>query len=192
MVEAPLKGEQQHESASWTGEEESLLREAIGEEEWPMIAVAINTGLRQGEQFRLRWEHVDFANGVLTVPRSKHGETRRISDELRRCGKILRSLPEPPKEPVRLSERNRRDTNQYRRTTSTGYSCPRCEKPASQGFRWHDLRHTFASRLVMAGVDFRTVQELMGHKTIHMTMRYSHLSPAAPARRGTAFGRTSK
>jgi hypothetical protein len=42
-----------------TGEEESLLREAIGEEEWPMIAIAINTGLRQGEQFKIRWEHVE-------------------------------------------------------------------------------------------------------------------------------------
>ena len=41
----------------------------------------------------------------------------------------------------------------------------------------HILRHTFTSRLVMAGVDLRTVQELMGHKTIDMTMRYSHLSP---------------
>jgi len=44
-------------------------------------------------------------------------------------------------------------------------------------FTWHCLRHTFASRLVMAGVDLRTVQELMGHKTIQMTVRYSHLAP---------------
>src|SRR5262249_20254888 len=45
-------------------------------------------------------------------------------------------------------------------------------------FHWHDLRHTFASRLMMAGVDLRTVQELIGHKTITMTVRYSHLTPA--------------
>jgi integrase len=46
-----------------------------------------------------------------------------------------------------------------------------------QSFTWHCLRHTFASRLVMAGVDIRTVQELLGHKTIGMTVRYSHLAP---------------
>ena len=45
-------------------------------------------------------------------------------------------------------------------------------------FTWYCLRHTFGSRLVMAGVDLRTVAELMGHKTIQMTMRYAHLAPA--------------
>ena len=46
-----------------------------------------------------------------------------------------------------------------------------------QGVTWHTLRHTFAGRLVMAGVDLKTVQELMGHKTIAMTARYAHLAP---------------
>ena len=49
--------------------------------------------------------------------------------------------------------------------------------PSLKGFTWHCLRHTFISRLVMKGVDLRTVQELAGHKTISMTVRYAHLAP---------------
>ena len=55
---------------------------------------------------------------------------------------------------------------------------PALEKAGVAGLHWHDLRHTFASRLVMAGVDLRTVQELMGHHSYEMTLRYAHLAPA--------------
>jgi site-specific recombinase XerD len=51
------------------------------------------------------------------------------------------------------------------------------EQAEIKGVTWHTLRHTFASRLVMGGVDLKTVQELMGHKTIAMTARYAHLAP---------------
>jgi hypothetical protein len=58
-----------------------------------------------------------------------------------------------------------------------------------EDFHFHDLRHTFASRLIMAGVDIRTIQELMGHKTIAMTLRYSHLSPRPQAQGDSGTGK---
>ena len=136
----------------------------------------LHTGLRQSEQFHLQWEHVDFTTGILTVPRSKHGEARRVpmNDTVR---EILRTRPSRLKSPwVFPSEAGDTpiDARNYVRRTFL----PALKTAEIQGLRWHDLRHTFASRLVMAGADLRTVQELMGHKTIAMTLRYSHLSPA--------------
>jgi site-specific recombinase XerD len=159
-----------------TDEEEKTLRTAIGEAEWPMIDVAMHTGLRQGEQFKLKWKHVDFATGIITIPRSKHGEIRYVpmNDTVR---EILRARPSRLKSDyVFPSDTGKTpiDACNYMRRVFV----PALEAAKIENFHWHDLRHTFASRLVMKGVDIRTVQELMGHKTITMTLRYSHLSPA--------------
>jgi integrase len=159
-----------------TDEEDPQLRDAIGEGEWPKVAVAAHTGLRQAEQFHLEWEHVDFTTGLLTVPRSKHGEARRVpmNETVR---EILRALPSRLKSPYVFPS----DTGQTpldARNYVRRVFLPALKRARIEGFRWHDLRHTFASRLVMKGVDLKTVQELMGHKTLAMTLRYAHLSPA--------------
>jgi integrase len=149
------------------------LRDVFEEPQWPVVAVAIHTGLRQSEQFNLRWENIDFANGIITIPRSKHGESRRVpmNDLVR---EVFRTRPNRLKGqyvfPSATDETPIDARNFVRRVF-----LPAVKKAGIDGFRWHDLRRTFASRLVMAGVDWRTVQELMGHKTVTMTLRYSHL-----------------
>lgn len=155
-------------------DEEARLRAEIGEARWPLVGFAIATGLRQGEQLGLRWRDVDLARRMLTIPRSKHGGSRHVPLNDTALG-ILRAIPRrlrsdsvfttvrgTPINPANLIHRVFR---------------PAVERAGIEDLRWHDLRHCFASRLVMAGVDLRTVQELLGHKTLTMTLRYAHLAP---------------
>lgn len=148
--------------------EESRLRRAAVAAGGGAVAeldLAIHTGMRRGEQYGLRWQSVDMHRGMITLLRTKSGEARHIplNQVARRALQALRL--------INTGER------------VCGFLEPRhwfyeARKAAKlPDFRWHELRHTFASRLVMAGVDLRTVQELMGHKSISMTVRYAHLSP---------------
>jgi site-specific recombinase XerD len=123
--------------------------------------------------YGLPWENVNPARRVLTVPRSKNGEMRHVPLNaaalaalavLRKrgdgTGPVIRNVAgEPLTRPRHWFE-------------------PAVSKARVRAFSWHCLRHTFASRLVMAGVGLRTVQELLGHKSTAMTVRYSHLSPS--------------
>jgi site-specific recombinase XerD len=156
-------------------EEEANLRRAI-ETRYPEhiaeLALALNTGLRRGEMYSLTWENVNLFRRVLTIPRSKNGETRHVPIN----SVALSAL-------VELRKRGNGTGQVVRNLQGDPLSDPRhWFEPALcvaeiRGFSWHCLRHTFASRLVMAGVDLRTVQELLGHKSIAMTVRYSHLAP---------------
>src|SRR5262249_26331372 len=127
---------------------------------------------RRGEQYALRWEDVDFITRMLTVSQTKNGETRHVrlnSASLSAFGELFKSSPGSGYVFTnRLGERLLKGRHWFE---------PAVREARINGFTWHCLRHTFASRLVMAGVDLRTVQQLMGHKTIQMTVRYAHLAP---------------
>ena len=138
----------------------------------PILTVALHTGMRRGEIMKLEWRDVDLRNRVLRVRESKSGKQRiiPIDDTLH---STLRGLPSRFEKglvfPSPVTGNRWTDfKRQFRNAT---------KKAKIDDFRFHDTRHTFASHLVMAGVDIRTVQELLGHQSLAMTMRYSHLAP---------------
>ena len=155
--------------------EERTLRDKFPAEHWPKVLVAMHTGLRRGNLFRLRWTEVNFDTGVVTALHSKSGEHYHVpmNDEVR---ETLRTLPSRLRSPWVFPSENPATPMDSQNFVNRVFG-PALKRAGITDFRWHDLRHTFASRLVMAGVDIRTVQTLMGHKTIEMTLRYAHLSP---------------
>ena len=142
----------------------------------PLILVALNTGLRRGELLGLQWRDVNLEKAFLTVEGggAKTGQTRHIplNTDVRRILQDWRPRDAAASDfvfPGANAEMPMRDVKKgwgalLRRANVTG-------------FRFHDLRHTFASKLVMAGVDLNTVRDLLGHSTISMTLRYAHLAP---------------
>ena len=140
----------------------------------PMFILAINTGIRRGELFTLIWKNIDLKNNILTVvgDDAKSNRTRHIplnneaSEALEKWKNINNEesgLVFPSKEGKPITSL-KKVWDGLRKTAQL------------EGFRWHDLRHTFASKLVMAGVDLNTVRELLGHSDIKMTLRYAHLA----------------
>lgn len=150
--------------------------------EWAtMILVGLRTGLRQGELLALRWQDVDLKSGLLcvrqsvtrgrvTVPKSGKGREVALGDGVLAALKGQRHLRG---ELVFCTSSGR----MLRRAECRRPLMYACRKAGLRQVGWHVLRHTFASHLAMRGVPLKAVQELLGHATIEMTMRYSHLSP---------------
>ena len=165
-----------------TAEEEAAVLEALPESVRPMFTVAINK--RWSEQQRLQWADADMLSGILTVRLSKHGLTRQVPMNAPVRQVLLdlamrRQRPEDPKEPV-FGFPYREASKFFPRAVVRAQTILRSlgrDPGRLEGFTWHGLRHTFASRLVMSGADPRTVQELGGWRTLSMVMRYSHLAP---------------
>jgi site-specific recombinase XerD len=137
------------------------------------LELALNTGLRLSEMYGLTWENVSMSRRVLTIPRSKNGETRHVPLNTTAVSVLLELLKRGDG-----TGRVIRNAEGLPLSDPRHWFEPSLRAAKIRNFSWHCLRHTFASRLVMAGVDLRTVQELLGHKSIAMTVRYSHLAPA--------------
>jgi integrase len=140
----------------------------------PALDIALNTGMRLSEQFSLTWESVDLKRKVIELDETKNGSSRQIpiNSACEAAFKVLGTNPHKRTDRVFRSTRGG-DINTPRAWFGSALDAAKIE-----GLRWHDLRHTFCSRLAMAGVDVRTIAELAGHKTLQMAMRYTHLAPS--------------
>jgi len=138
----------------------------------PLVTLALNTGMRQGELLNAGWENVDLERGVITIVQSKTLRPKSIA------------INQPAKDALDWLQENRYGEKLLmwpwgvKIGKVTVYDAfKKASKAAGiTNFRFHDLRHTFASHLVMAGVDLVTVKDLLGHKTLAMTNRYTHLA----------------
>jgi len=156
-------------------EEVKSLKAVMNPDNFKRVAFAINTGLRREEQFSLRWDQVGWESRTLTIPLPKGGKTRHVplSDA---ALSILRSLDTLDSPWVFPRESNRLLPGSADSFVNRKYA-PALRKAGIKGACWHTLRHTAASRLVMAGVDLYAVKEILGHRDIKTTLRYVHLAP---------------
>lgn len=169
--------------------EETKLVSAL-QKDWaqhvPAFLVSIHTGMRAGEQFQLKWRDVSFERRLISLPKTKSGKARHIPLNAVACGAVQQRKQAQQDHAAKRKEKGQEHSDQvyvfrdggrdpqhnYRRWFNDALI-----EAKIKDYSWHCNRHTFASRLVMAGVDLRTVAELMGHSSIQMTMRYAHLAP---------------
>lgn len=165
----------------WRREREyELLPEITGNSDHitPMVLLSLNTGMRQGELFSLAWEHIDMRHKTISVlaSHSKGNNTRTIPLNAEALAVLKAIAPSFAaglvfKSPVTGG-----------RFSNVKKAWAEVIKTANvPGLRWHDLRHDFASQLVMRGVPLFTVQKLLGHANSRMTQRYAKLAPSTLA-----------
>lgn len=143
------------------------------------IKILLYTGMRRSELVYLTWDDIDFRNKLITVqskpevgfhPKSHRPRSIPIHPELEQ---LLLDLPQRGKYVLD----NGKNEPAHCRDYCSDRFARILKETGIRNAKLHTLRHTFASNLVMAGVDLRTVQELLGHSTVKMTERYAHLSP---------------
>jgi integrase len=156
-------------------QEEQRIREVMERdcpEHLPEFEIALHSGARQGEQYRLEWDDVSLDGRRATFRRTKNGDVRHtpLNAVAHRALSELLEEADDDQDRIFIGERGaplKKPRHWWDKVL---------KEAGIKDFHWHDLRHTFASRLVMAGVDLRTVAQLLGHRTLQMVMRYAHLS----------------
>lgn len=145
----------------------------------PMIMISLNTGIRQNALFSLEWRDVNFNDETIflraeTAKNSKENyiPMNGIVVDVLRCWREQSGLTKSH-DLVFPSPKNGKKLDNCRKAWEA-----LLKKAEIENFRWHDMRHDFASQLVMMGVDLNTVRELLGHADMKMTLRYAHLAPA--------------
>lgn len=140
---------------------------------WPFTMTALHTGMRLGEILGLRWDNIDLKHRLITITKTKNNERKTIpiNDVLY---EELSRLPRHVTSPYLFCHP---DGTRILRIDRSFHSA--MKRAGIEGFRFHDLRHTFASHLAMRGQPLETIGTLLGHKDPKMTKRYAHLSPAS-------------
>ena len=160
-----------------TPEEEQRLLAASPTWLQEIIVFALHTGMRRGEILKLQWSHVDLARRTLTILEQKNGarDTLPVNET---AMEILQARAAARTSSAAFVFVNGADHQRNARNLLRAFY-PAMRKAGITRFRFHDLRHTFATRLIQAGVDVYTVQKLGRWKTISMMLRYAHHQIAA-------------
>lgn len=138
----------------------------------PIVTLAVTTGMRRSEILGFRWLDLDMVHGRILLPQTKNGEGRIVYLN-RSAMAAFRSLPVGPE-----TKTTDRPLSAYTPEQVSVAFKRACRKGGIADFHFHDLRHTAASWLRMAGADIHTVAQILGHKDLRMAARYQHLSPA--------------
>ena len=139
-----------------------------------IVLVALNTGLRRSEMLNLKWHDINFTERFLTVRETKSKKNRHIPMNQQTFDVLHAIFRHTPGDYVFPGDKPGTHLSESYVSNWFGKTVKEAD---IKDFHLHDLRHTFASWLVMSGIDLATVQQLLGHQNYQMTLKYAHLSP---------------
>ncbi len=139
-----------------------------------IVTLAVNSGMRKSELLGLEWERVNLSTSAITLYRTKSNKPRGVPINRAVYDALVGLEPDPADRAGLVFKR--RDGAAWGQIRTAFTSA--CAKAGIKAFRFHDLRHTAASHMVMRGASLQDVKEILGHSDFKMTLRYAHLSPA--------------